>query len=502
MLDAVRDATRAGDAIADDAPVIDAPVVALTDATVDAPVDGAIDGPIDGAIDGAIDAAVDAPIDAAVDAPTDARSSTSGGTDTPVDASSHDAATDARSSSSVGTDASPSDASSSVGTDAPLADAGLFDAGPPDASLPPAALAPLGPLNIIGYNDVGSIQAVPGDTGGGVFLCNNDGIAPDGHSYIVRAFRNGAHRGVQTRPLWCDDVAAIDHDHVAASQMVQGPFQPQRGRFTRADFAAMTLSSVDLASENDPTRAYRIQGFSGGFLVGGVAGPPGAPAWTRSVVWRLDDSGAVVATHSSPYGGATGLLVLPAAGGVTRYVRLDDPRTVSTVELATGAVVDTVTVPLDSIHQLALGRTGPIAIGEVGGVLGVVPLGSSVPTIVPEVANGWPIAVDNEHRVVAATSGEAGHTINVYRIDDARFDGVDGQSRLDPSLGPGGHIRLALEMACQFPIPPGCSPDGYHPYFVDALGFDAQDELVVAGQFYAIYPTDTAAVLGWFALPP
>jgi len=89
--------------------------------------------------------------------------------------------------------------------------------------------------------------------------------------------------------------------------------------------------------------------------------------------------------------------------------------------------------------------------GTIGVATAVAPLGSTVATVLPP--GSYVMTTDAQGRLIAITVA-TGRALHALRIDDARFDGVDGASRIDPTYAGDGQAELALcESVCSTGAP-------------------------------------------------
>ena len=83
----------------------------------------------------------------------------------------------------------------------------------------------------------------------------------------------------------------------------------------------------------------------------------------------------------------------------------------------------------------------------------------------------------------------------MVRLDDTRFDGADGRSRLDPTFGPDG--RLLLQFDAPVPFQAHTLEDSVQ------LDVDGAGHLVVVGSLASssFPPLFPAIYIGWYQVP-
>ena len=102
--------------------------------------------------------------------------------------------------------------------------------------------------------------------------------------------------------------------------------------------------------------------------------------------------------------------------------------------------------------------------------------------------------------MVVVASLEDRHTLAIARLDDARFDGVGGASRLDPALGPDGHARAELGLRCEPATP--CQPAMWHRRVLGLVAPIGGDRLMVCAGFHDVFPTSLRYTGASFHMPP
>jgi len=406
----------------------------------------------------------------------------------PIDAASEDdAALDAASEDDAALDATMPDAAA---PDAPPTDAAAGDASAVDA---PAVDAP-GPIVPIipvpdGWraisNSAGNFEPFVASASEDVVLCTTDNHPPSPHYFVDRisptAYTPSSFFGSAT----CRNLAVIDETHVMAAI---GDYAGAPALLARLDLATRTQDVILLPTPSGSTvaRANLVRRVPGGFVAVGLYDIPGG---YQTRVWRVDDAGAV--TWSVPVVGsqtAPDAMLFPATAP-TEVVVIGEAGVATRLDLATGAVLGTIAIPVGNVSLLAT-PSGIVAVGDVGGQQIVMPLDSSIATVLP--GGSFVVTLDPQRRLVVLARTDDLRQVDLYRLDFAHFDGVDGDSRFDPSFGAGGHARLLAPAECAA-VTPQCYGEGF------GITFAAGGRAVVTLGIRANVPWSTTYI-AWMTL--
>lgn len=273
--------------------------------------------------------------------------------------------------------------------------------------------------------------------------------------------------------------------------------------FTPRVAVDVELDEIDAATPA-VVRRFVAQTALQGHAIDDVRRGGGTIAAVGTGFWRIASDGTTTTVPvfaTPPSADVAEVAFLP---GAPERVAIASSSGVQVVEVATAtaaavALPPGFALPAVTTHANLVVGDRAWLVGAVGSDVALVPLGDAVATVLPYRSAAARVLADGRVLVVAMADATS---MVALRLDPARFDGADGASRLDPTFGTGGVVRLS---ACAQPPcgpPPGAPTQGLVLRGVDDLVVLADGTLVVLAvvERYDLAPYASLDVLA-YALP-